>query len=143
MAIVEISPDKALQAISEGRKVYRLRETTDELLSKVSIAGFLGMRFAVDDMAEPEEDALEPKKKAREPKAEKRTGTRKEIDWEKAEALRAAGWPNKAIAEELDTTTASIAAGFHRRKLKAEREKHAEATETGPDEGGPDTAADG
>ena len=142
MGIVEISPDKALQALADGRKVYRLREVADDLLTKVSIAGFLGMRFAVDDMTDPEEDVPEPKKKAR--KKTEAGETRKAIDWEKAEALAAAGWPNKAIAEELGTTTASIATGFYQRKKKAERNRQdAEATERGPAEGGPDTAADG
>ena len=48
------------------------------------------------------------------------------IDWDKAEALRNAGWPNKAIAEELGTTTASIASGFYQRKKRAEMKKFRE-----------------
>ena len=145
MGFKEISPLEAMNALADGRPVYRFSQMSQELLAKTSVSGVLNLRFAVDDMVDPEEDTPEPKKKAR--KKAEAGETRKAIDWEKAEALAAAGWPNKAIAEELGTTGASIAAGFHRRKKRAEmkkvRQQDAEATERSPHESGPDTAADG
>ena len=71
----------------------------------------------MDDMEEPEPAETVPEKKT----ADKKPVVK--IDWDKAEALRDAGWPNKAISEELGTTTASIASGFYQRKKKAEMKK--------------------
>ena len=61
--------------------------------------------------------AAEPKKeepkKAAEPQKETEPSQRKRIDWDKACALKLAGWGNKAIADELGANLGSINAGLY------------------------------
>lgn len=129
MGFKEISPLEAMNALADGRPVYRFSQMSQELLAKTSVSGFLNLRFAVegdyplvDDTEEPEPVEKVTEKKTPSKKSADRMPPVK-IDWDKAEALRNAGWPNKAIAEELGTTTASIASGFYQRKKKAEMKK--------------------
>ena len=129
MGFKEISPLEAMNALADGRPVYRFSQMSQELLAKTSVSGFLNLRFAVEGDYPPVDDTEEPEPV--EKVTEKKTPSKKsadkmppvKIDWYKAEALRNAGWPNKAIAEELGTTTASIASGFYQRKKKAEMKK--------------------
>lgn len=121
MGFKEISPLEAMNALADGRPVYRFSQMSQELLAKTSVSGFLNLRFAVEGDYPPVDDTEEPEPIQKEKPVEKRPAIK--IDWDKAEALRNAGWPNKAIAEELGTTTASIASGFYQRKKKAEMKK--------------------
>lgn len=57
-------------------------------------------------------DAPEEKKEEKKPAEEKPKGRAKRIDWPKAEALKAAGWKNKEIAEEMGISTWSITNHF-------------------------------
>ena len=122
MGFKEISPLEAMNALADGRPVYRFSRMSQELLAKTSVSGFLNLRFAVEGDYPPVDDTEEPEpiQKA----AEKRPAIK--IDWDKAEALRNAGWTDKAIAAELGTTKASITSGFYRRKKQAERKKFRE-----------------
>lgn len=127
MGFKEISPLEAMNALADGRPVYRFSQMSQELLAKTSVSGFLNLRFAVEGDYPPVDDTEEPEPV--EKVTEKKTPSKKsadKIDWDKAEALRNAGWPNKAIAEELGTTTAGIASGFYQRKKRAEMKKFRE-----------------
>ncbi len=126
MGFKEISPLEAMTAIADGRTVYRFSRMNQETLTKISVSGFLNLRFAVEGEGDypPVDDTEEPD--PAEKSVEKKTADKKppvKIDWDKAEALRDAGWPNKAIAEELGVTTASIASGFYQRKKRVEMKK--------------------
>lgn len=121
MGFKEISPLEAMNALADGRPVYRFSQMSQELLAKTSVSGFLNLRFAVEGDYPPVDDTEEPEPIQKEKPAEKRPAIK--IDWDKAEALRNAGWTDKAIAAELGTTKASITSGFHRRKKQAERKK--------------------
>lgn len=129
MGFKEISPLEAMNALADGRPVYRFSRMSQEALAKISVSGFLNLRFAVEGDYPPvdETEEAKPVEKVKEEKpVEKKSADKKpavKIDWNKAEALRAAGWPNKAIAEELGTTTASIASGFYQRKKRMEMKK--------------------
>lgn len=127
MGFKEISPLEAMNALADGRPVYRFSRMSQELLAKTSVSGFLNLRFAVEGDYPAVDDTEEPVEKVTEKKTPSKKSANKmppvKIDWDKAEALRNAGWPNKAIAEELGTTTASIASGFYQRKKKAEMKK--------------------
>ena len=119
MGFKEISPLEAMNALADGRPVYRFSQMSQELLAKTSVSGFLNLRFAVEGDYPPVDDTEEPESAER--PVEKRPAIK--IDWDKAEALRNAGWTDKAIAAELGTTKASITSGFHRRKKQEERKK--------------------
>lgn len=127
MGFKEISPLEAMNALADGRPVYRFSQMSQELLAKTSVSGFLNLRFAVEGDYPPVDDMEEPEPVEKVKKTPSKKSADKmppvKIDWDKAEALRDAGWPNKAIAEELGTTTASIASGFYQRKKKAEMKK--------------------
>lgn len=124
MGFKEISPLEAMNVIADGRDVYRFSRMSQEALAKISVSGFLNLRFAVEGDYPPVDDTeeQEPAEKVTEEKSVDKKPVVK-IDWDKAEALRNAGWPNKAIAEELGVTTASIASGFYQRKKRAEMKK--------------------
>ena len=124
MGFKEISPLEAMNVIADGRDVYRFSRMSQEALAKISVSGFLNLRFAVEGDYPPVDDTeeQEPAEKVTEEKSVDKKPVVK-IDWDKAEALRDAGWPNKAIAEELGVTTASIASGFYQRKKRAEMKK--------------------
>ena len=102
MGFKEISPVEAIKAISDGRTVYRFSRMSQETLAKISVSGFLNLRFAVEGDYPPVDETEEPEpteKVAEEKPVEKKTADKKpavKIDWNKAEALRNAGWPNKA-----------------------------------------------
>ena len=49
---------------------------------------------------------------------EKPKAKRKLVDWPKAEALKAAGWTNKAIAEELGCNPVTVGVHFRDKELK-------------------------
>lgn len=122
MGFKEINPLEAMNAIADGRDVYRFSRMSQEALAKISVSGFLNLRFAVEGDYPPVDEAEEPEEKAKEEKPiEKRANVK--IDWDKAEALRNAGWTDKAIAAELGTTKASITCGFSRRKKQTEMKK--------------------
>mgnify|MGYP007117049751 CR=1 FL=1 len=44
----EISPLEAMNAIADGRDVYRFSRMNQETLAKISVSGFLNLRFAVE-----------------------------------------------------------------------------------------------
>lgn len=48
MGFKEISPLEAMNALADGRPVYRFSQMSQELLAKTSVSGFLNLRFAVE-----------------------------------------------------------------------------------------------
>ena len=85
MGFKEISPLEAMNALADGRPVYRFSRMSQELLAKTSVSGFLNLRFAVEGDYPPVDDTEEPepvekvtkKKTPSKKSADKRsTGTR-------------------------------------------------------------------
>ena len=66
MGFKEISPLEAMNALADGRPVYRFSRMSQELLAKTSVSGFLNLRFAVEGDYPPVDDTEEPEPVAKE-----------------------------------------------------------------------------
>ena len=59
MGFKEINPLEAMNAIADGRDVYRFSRMSQEALAKISVSGFLNLRFAVEGDYPPVDEAEE------------------------------------------------------------------------------------
>ena len=60
MGFKEISPLEAMNALADGRPVYRFSQMSQEQLAKTSVSGFLKLRFAVEGDYPSVDDTEEP-----------------------------------------------------------------------------------
>lgn len=95
--------------------------TPDEMVVFLSLAGALDAAEKIEQEEAPErKPEKEPMERKETPKRTPRK-KRKAIDWPKAEALKAAGWTQKAIADELGIHEVTVGKHF-REQNEAARE---------------------
>lgn len=112
----EIKFDEAMELCLQGGRddicVMQPQLVVDMPLRQVRKLAEAGAVFAVMEQAEPQKAALKP------------AGRKKELDTKKMEALRAAEWPYKKIAEEMGCAEATVWNYFNKRAEAKDGKAH-------------------